>query len=550
MKTRFFLTLLILFSASCSYFIETFGDPEFSVTNIEDKKLSLVFSHNILGETHPCGCRHHPLGGLPQFAGKVHEIQSDHPTFYVDTGDTLFDTNNVPVSLRKSLLFKAQNLAKGLDLMKLKFFVPGDFDLAEGVAKLDEIIKERNFATLLSNLKDDSKYFSKNKKFHLIQKGPHNLFLVGVLDPSLIRDSEDAKHFKAPRIAINEVLELIKKKGYKEKNPFHRLILLSHSGFEEDRKLAKTFPMFDWIIGAHSQKFLRTPSKVGKTKIVQVLSRNHYLGEIVFDLTKDRSGDQYLIHEMRDEQKDKLKPNPFLAWIGAHKEELKKIQVAEQDALFKKSNALDGVFPYNTANSCMECHSAQGDFWQGTAHSIAYGTLIKAKEENNMSCLKCHSVGNNDPKGYRHSKKIAIVNDALSEQEQAKNLERYMRRVDKAFDFPGTVRDLSTKQTKKIAKDLSALEEKYKITHNFANVQCLNCHDKHVDHPFENFSGEKKTVDYEKKYKTMQGKCLSCHDSDQSPEWYEVQDNGLPGKLSEAKFVKKLKAVACPKDTD
>ena len=31
--------------------------------------IKIVFSHNINGETHPCGCRKFPLGGLPQIAG-------------------------------------------------------------------------------------------------------------------------------------------------------------------------------------------------------------------------------------------------------------------------------------------------------------------------------------------------------------------------------------------------------------------------------------------------------------------------------------------------
>ena len=63
--------------SSCSFIIEKFiNDESYDVVGLKKKKLSIVFSHNVHGETHPCGCRHFPLGGLPQVAGQIKSIKT------------------------------------------------------------------------------------------------------------------------------------------------------------------------------------------------------------------------------------------------------------------------------------------------------------------------------------------------------------------------------------------------------------------------------------------------------------------------------------------
>ena len=84
---------------------------------------------------------------------------------------------------------------------------------------------------------------------------------------------------------------------------------------------------------------------------------------------------------------------------------------------------------------------------------------------------------------------------------------------------------------------LLKIDEKYKVAHNFSGVQCLNCHSVQIDHPFE----DKKIKD-----KNMQTRCLKCHNSHQTPGWYQVQENGLPGELNGKKFKKALGQIACP----
>ena len=81
-------------------------------------------------------------------------------------------------------------------------------------------------------------------------------------------------------------------------------------------------------------------------------------------------------------------------------------------------------------------------------------------------------------------------------------------------------------------------QHKEKLTHKFANVQCLNCHQQAPDHPFDISDNEKTS---------FESTCIKCHTSDQSPEWYEKDSKGLATSLNKEYFAKKLKEVSCPK---
>ncbi|RPJ72180.1 MAG: hypothetical protein EHM20_14060, partial [Alphaproteobacteria bacterium] len=103
---KYLLPSLLLLS-SCSFFISKIDESSSSKISNNPVKLSLVFSHNISGESHPCGCRNFPLGGLPQVAGLFSKISKDSELLYVDTGDTFFPSSVIPESMKDSLSFAA-----------------------------------------------------------------------------------------------------------------------------------------------------------------------------------------------------------------------------------------------------------------------------------------------------------------------------------------------------------------------------------------------------------------------------------------------------------
>jgi hypothetical protein len=499
-------------------FIEMTDDTASEAIDVKSgaKHLNIVFSHNINAETHPCGCRNFPLGGLPQVAGKLYELKKKEPTIYIDTGDTFFMSVTVPDSLKESQTFSAIKLNEAMSKLGMKFFLPGDQDFALGQSFLERISKSSHYTFLISNLKKDSKI--KHRKFKILKFGNQKILFLAIANPDLYGKS--SKYFSSATKAITDTMKEAQKKGFDPKQG--KVILLSHSGIDYDKAIARDFPFIDWIIGSHTQSFLRSPVEIGKTKIVQVLSRNHYLGHIKIAANK-KAKDKYEIVETRDELKDLWKDNPFMAWLDQYKKDLEAIQQKEQTKLSESFAASKSAPTYA---SCVECHEDQTNFWQKTPHSLAFITLHNAKASYNPKCVGCHSLHYNETSGF--SSKTNIIK---TDKDHAK----YWQDFEKLFSKTKSIRQLSKKQRMDLSNKWVKLDEKYEITHNFANVQCLNCHDKDFDHPF---------ALNEKKVKTnYQAKCIECHTKDQSPQWYEKESL----KINKAIFNKKLKEVSCPK---
>lgn len=518
------LFLTFLFN-SCTQFVQNTDDEYFDTIDNKTKSehLSVIFSHNINGETHPCGCRSFPLGGLPQVAGELHSLREKVPLFYVDTGDAFFPSTQVPTLLEKSQLFTADKIAESFDKNGLDIFLPGDQDFAYGEGFLADISKKYKFKFIISNLKSHSKI--KHQKWIVKKFGEQNIVFLGILEPTLL-SVEYRDLFDSPYSSIDRTLKEVQKKfGDLEKL---KIVLLSHSGMDFDKKLATRFPQIDWIIGSHSQAFTQLTVDVNNTKIVQVLSRNHYLGHIKIAANM-KADDSFKVIEVRDELKDKWKKNTMLSWLDKYKSSIDKIQLEEQKLMTTDS----GVFGHkaNTAASCIECHKEQSDFWQGTAHSIAYVTLENAKSGNNPNCIGCHSLNYKKLNGFQNTDDMILSN---------KNLDKYWKEWETNVHPIKSVRKLSRKEIKSHSKKWMKLDEKNEVTHNFANVQCLNCHDKAGDHPFEMDDEVKKTTDY-------MSKCLKCHTNDQSPEWYSKNDKGIATTVNKTYVSGIIKKIACPK---
>ncbi|PIP95369.1 MAG: hypothetical protein COW00_12755 [Bdellovibrio sp. CG12_big_fil_rev_8_21_14_0_65_39_13] len=532
MKRSLLLVPLLFLTQACT---NLFDSNSYVVKGLDKDKLSIVYTHNLTGETHPCGCRHFPLGGLPQVAGKLNELKKTSDVIFVDVGDSFFPTIQVPKEQKESQILNANELSYALSEIGLNFHVPGDYDLAPGIEEYKKIVANKKYVVLVSNLKDENLF--PHKKWALIEKGPHKIALIGLVNPA-IYPSATASFFTDPKVALKEILKEAEAKGVKSNDPFSRVIVFSHSGMDFDEQLAKDFPNIDWIAGAHTQNFTTHPQQEGNTKIVQVLSKNHYLGNITIALDASKDKDSYSIIEVREELSKLLDPNPWTAWIDQHRTKINQIKEREMQLVTKST----GVEPFMSARSCLDCHGEQAQKWMSTPHSLAYITLLNAKEQNNPSCIGCHSLGFQSPQGFSNMDDIVHFKDVEADKKAA-HMEEYLKELKQSFGKIASVRKLDHTQILKHAKKWQGLEDKFKVQDNYMNVQCLNCHSFAADHPFDDKS---KRLDRQAALDGMKAKCLNCHSAEQAPEWYIKKENGLPGALDEKLFQKNIKAVGCP----
>lgn len=526
MKALFVLIFLLV---SCSKFIKSTDSDYFEVSapNGADK-LAIFFSGNINGETHPCGCRSHPLGGLPQIAGHMYEVKKKYPSIYVDMGDTFFPGPSYPVTVKNSIEFTALQLVDALNKLGLDYYVPGDQDFAAGEEFLAQISKKAEFTFLVSNFSKQTKI--KHKKWVKRKFLKQTIFFIGVLDPNVF-SSKYSKLLTPPEKSIAQALKEINQE-FPDKSK-RKVILLSHSGLDTDKSYAKKFPELNWILGSHSQSFLRFPVDENKSKLGQVLSRNHYLGQLMINAAPEIE-EKYEIIEVRDHLKEKWKNNPFVSFLNNHKSKLQKIQEKEQEeqGLVSSKNA-----KANDARSCLECHETQTNFWQKTPHSISFYTLVQNQAQNNTQCVGCHTIKFKKPEGFYNTKNVVLFS-----KDDKNNHNNYWKDVEKLFKGVKSIKKEDPKKIQKISTEWFSLDNKKNVQHNFANVQCLNCHYKVNDHPFDQEVAKDTT--------SMQSKCIKCHTQDQSPEWYNKDEKGLASTINNKHFAKQIKKVACPKDSE
>lgn len=513
------LVLILFILGSCNEFIKSTQDDYYQ--SIDSKKVHLFHSHNIQGETHPCGCRNFPLGGLPRVYAVIKS--SKNPRIYVDTGDTFFMSSTIPDTIKESSLYTAKKIAEAMDILGLKYFVPGEYDYAMGASFLEELSKRHKFKFLLTNASEVNKV--QHIKYDAVKMQEYTLIFLGLVSPEKLKP-EYKSLYTTPTTAIENSLKIIKQKFKDQK---YKIVLLSHLGMGQDKTIAKKYPQINWILGAHDQAYLKEPETIGNTNIVQVLSRNHHLGDIQFSsIFKEEA--KYSLVQIEEKTQNLIKDNPMDKWLDNYKLELEKIQEKEQEKLGTLSIAEEEKAATNL--SCLDCHDSQYKFWQGTSHSIAFLTLIKSQAMNNSSCIECHSLKFQEPKGFVSTKKI------IQSQKENFNTDKYLDDLKKIVPNE-SIRSLDAAQRVQISEKWHKLDAENKVSHNFSNVQCLHCHtNKSADHAF--------TDSPESNY-DFKSQCIKCHTADQSPEWYQKDSKGVATSLNNEYFAQKLKLVSCPK---
>jgi len=88
-------------------------------------------------------------------------------------------------------------------------------------------------------------------------------------------------NIKSPEIALGEIIP-----GLKNRCEF--IIVLSHQGLDNDRKLAMKGLGIDLIVGAHSQSLVDTTTLVNGTLISQAGKDGYYIG--IIKLVVDSTG--------------------------------------------------------------------------------------------------------------------------------------------------------------------------------------------------------------------------------------------------------------------
>ncbi len=351
-------------------------------------QVRILYLNNVDGYLRACHCPGNLYGGLLYAFDLVDRLRNENPnTIFVDAGD-LFPAKDWKPKAEFAIEFYNR---MGLDALNI-----GDQEFWFGLNFLQQMQKKAHFTFLSANIyQNDSLLFAPYliKSFEGLKIG-----IAGLLNPETFKLEDQEKYREIQLKNVEQTLQNILNTF--EEQQVNVVIVLSHAGDEFDRKLAKTFPQIDFIIGAHSEKLFDPPVKVGQTAILQAEHYAHYLG--VLDLTVNEKGNLKYQNRLL-----KLESVPVVQEAAEIYQRYMDASDALVDSLSKVASNKSQSYKANPKPSdCGSCHFEEYDQWSRTPHAFAWQTIAEDGRTNDVSCISCHTT--------RFGKKGGFVNTEIT----------------------------------------------------------------------------------------------------------------------------------------
>jgi 2',3'-cyclic-nucleotide 2'-phosphodiesterase (5'-nucleotidase family) len=187
-------------------------------------------------------------------------------TFVFDMGDTFHGTNYVNMN-RGLTAIEVMN-AIGYDAM-----VPGNHDFNYGQDRLLEIAELVEFPIVSANvLKEGGEFLP---PYQIVEKMGKKIALIGMV----ATDTPEKTHPDGVRgLSFEDEVEYTQKYVDVLKDEVDHIIVLSHSGYSTEAKIAEQVDGVDLILGGHSHTTIETPQKIGDTYVTQAYEHGKAVG--------------------------------------------------------------------------------------------------------------------------------------------------------------------------------------------------------------------------------------------------------------------------------
>ena len=226
------------------------------------------------------------FGGAARLVTAVAAARARHPdALLVDGGDqfqgTLFYT-----------WYKGRMTAEFMNTLGYDAMTVGNHEFDDGPEVLAAFVAAVTFPVLMSNATFAAEPLLAGKivASTVIEKGGQKIGLVGLTpqDTGELSSPGPNVTFTDPVAAVQREVDALTAKG------ITRIIVLSHSGYGVDKRVAAGTTGVDVIVGGHTNTYLSNvaenaegpyPTMVGKTAIVSAYAYGKFLGElnVVFD---------------------------------------------------------------------------------------------------------------------------------------------------------------------------------------------------------------------------------------------------------------------------
>ncbi len=231
-------------------------------------KMTVVYTNSLNGYFDDCNCKEHPKGGLVARGTELAKIRKEFAGVFVfETGD-FFTVDRDPI-LEKYLI----RAYKYLNYDALTF---GDQEISAGVNEFLKYGTELPFVNNNIRLKIDGKFQQKFERFRIIEKYGIKAGVIGTMSMDAFKYYP--KNITDDVVVWDQIAEIEKDVQALKEKKVTIIILLSHSGYDQDKIIAQRVKGIDLIVGGHSQTMMKNPEKVGDTIIVQAGTNGANIG--------------------------------------------------------------------------------------------------------------------------------------------------------------------------------------------------------------------------------------------------------------------------------
>ncbi len=195
--------------------------------------------------------------GLPMVNHFIKEERAkDKDLLLLDTGDLFHGTNEANIE-------KGKGVVEVVKQMGYTAMVPGNHDFNFGVDRLIEIKSQLNFPIISSNIyKNNSLVF---EDYLIVEKDGKKIGLFGLTTPFALKFTNSKDNggltIEDPVKEAKRVLKELREKA-------DVVVLLSHLGDDEDKKLVEEVDGIDLVLCGHFHKLYSSSEKVKNTFIV------------------------------------------------------------------------------------------------------------------------------------------------------------------------------------------------------------------------------------------------------------------------------------------
>ncbi len=334
------------------------------------------------------------MGGLDRVATVINAIRAARPdALLLDGGDTWHGSLTC-------LRTGAQDVVNVMNLLKPDAMT-SHFEFILGIDRVTEIVETLDFPFLGANIFDAEWEEPAYEPYKLFEVGGVQVAVIGQAFPYLpIANPQwmfPGLSFGVREERMTEVVAEVRAAGAE------LVVLLSHNGFDVDRKLAARVPGIDVILTGHTHDALPEPVLVGQTILIASGSNGKFVSRVDLDVREGRM--MGFRHKLIPVFSDVITPDATVAAAidaerAPFKSELEEVLGTTDSLLYRRGN-FNGTWDDLILNAMLEERDADialspGFRW---GPSLLPGSPITREDLYNSCAITYPNVYRNEMTG-------------------------------------------------------------------------------------------------------------------------------------------------------